>query len=82
MTQSPTAASAHTGVSDDGTFTIVVTATDGSTPANTTTCNVQVTVNDSNVPTFTCPAAMRGMIYLQLKKISVCKKIGICCTSP
>ncbi|MBK6355141.1 MAG: cadherin repeat domain-containing protein [Saprospiraceae bacterium] len=54
MTQSPL--SDATGISDGGTFTITVTATDGATPANSSSCTVTVTVNDNDAPTFTCPS--------------------------
>ncbi len=53
LTQSPTSGSAQTGVADGGTFQITVTATDGATPSNSSTCVVTVTVNDDDAPVIT-----------------------------
>ncbi|MBK6355142.1 MAG: DUF5011 domain-containing protein [Saprospiraceae bacterium] len=53
MTQSPLSGTAQTGISDGGTFTITVTATDGATPANSSSCTVTVTVNDNDAPVIT-----------------------------
>jgi hypothetical protein len=53
--QSIPAGSYTTSVSDGATIMVNYTATDGATPANTTTCTVTITVNDDDKPTFTCP---------------------------
>lgn len=39
-----------------GTTTVIWTASDGASPANTKSCTFTVTVNDTQVPTITCPA--------------------------
>ncbi|QQS29307.1 MAG: HYR domain-containing protein [Sphingobacteriales bacterium] len=44
-----------TGVYHGATITVQYTATDSATPANTTTCTVEITVNDDDAPTLANP---------------------------
>ncbi|MBK8195613.1 MAG: HYR domain-containing protein [Lewinellaceae bacterium] len=46
-----------TGVSDGAVIVVHYTATDGASPANTTTCTVNITVNDDDPPQVVCPPA-------------------------
>ena len=50
------AAGSHSVSGDGATVTVNYTATDGASPANTTTCTVTITVNDDDAPSVTCPA--------------------------
>ena len=45
------------GVSEGATITVSYTATDGATPANTTTCTVNITVHDDDAPAVVCQNA-------------------------
>ncbi|MCE7926486.1 MAG: HYR domain-containing protein, partial [Haliscomenobacteraceae bacterium CHB4] len=55
--QSIPAGAYTTGVSDGAVIVVNYTATDGASPANTTTCTVNITVNDDDPPQVTCPPA-------------------------
>ncbi|MBK9630429.1 MAG: hypothetical protein IPO62_05085 [Saprospiraceae bacterium] len=50
-------AGAYSVSGDGATVTVTYTVTDDATPANSTTCQVVITVNDDDAPMVTCPAS-------------------------